>query len=314
MKAKDKGFTGRRILGVDLFSGAGGMSLGARWAGVEISAAIEADVHAAATFKINHPGTTVLNDRIESVAALHIKRTKRDRLIVFGGPPCQGFSTSNQRTRGNANPTNWLFTEYLRLVGSLMPDWVVFENVTGLAVTEKGKFLDAILSGFKKLGYSAESMVLNAEEYGVPQRRARLFILASLHHEEIRLPRRASAIVTVREAISDLPILRNGDTTDSRPYRTDAKSKYASKMRGTSRLCINNLVTRNAPYVIERFSHVPAGGNWSDIPASQMENYADPNRCHTGIYRRLDPRLPSVVIGNFRKNMLIRCPPAHHLA
>lgn len=92
---------------------------------------------------------------------------------------------------------------------------------------------------------------------------------------------------------------------DVRPYRCEPHSDYAREMRGTGVNCGNHLVTRNAPYVIDRFKHVPAGGNWSDIPAEQMKNYADTSRCHTGIYRRLDPRKPSVVIGNFRKNMLI---------
>jgi DNA (cytosine-5)-methyltransferase 1 len=300
----------RRLLGVDLFSGAGGMSLGAIQAGVEVVAAVEADVHAATTFRLNHPNTLMLNERIESVKEIPFKRSPSDRLIVFGGPPCQGFSTSNQRTRGSANPTNWLFTEYLRFVQTLKPDWVVFENVTGLTITENGKFLDAVMTGFQSLGYSATSFILNAHEFGVPQRRSRLFIVASLSQERYSIPVGNNSGLTVRDAISDLPVLRNGAMEDVRPYRGAATSEYARILRGDVESCSNHLVTRNAPYVVERFKQVPAGGNWSNIPAAQMSNYADPTRCHTGIYRRLHAKEPSVVIGNFRKNMLIH--PTQH--
>ena len=294
-----------RNIGIDLFSGAGGMSLGAEWAGIEVAAAIEADPHAAETFRLNHANSLMLNQRIELVKEIPFQRDKQDRLIVFGGPPCQGFSTSNQRTRGSSNPANWLFKHYLRLVKQLSPDWVVFENVTGLSITESGHFLDAVMQGFKKLGYATESLILNAHEFGVPQRRSRLFIVASLHQEKFTAPKGDQTEVTVTDAINDLPILRNGSMVDVRPYRSEPHSDYARKMRGAVTSCGNHLVTRNAPYVIERFKHVPTGGNWSDIPVEQMKNYADPSRCHTGIYRRLDPRKPSVVIGNFRKNMLI---------
>jgi DNA (cytosine-5)-methyltransferase 1 len=76
-------------------------------------------------------------------------------------------------------------------------------------------------------------------------------------------------------------------------------------MRGDLIKCSNNLVTGNAPHIIERYKHIPAGGNWEDIPKRLMSNYTDVQRCHTGIYRRLRHDEPSVVIGNFRKNMLI---------
>jgi DNA (cytosine-5)-methyltransferase 1 len=299
-----------RTIGIDLFSGAGGMSLGAAWAGIEVVAAVEADLHAAATFSVNHPDAVMLNERIESVTAIPFSRTKEDRLIIFGGPPCQGFSTSNQRTRGSSNPTNWLFTQYLRIVEMTMPDWVVFENVTGLSITENGRFLDAVVQGFKDLGYTAETFVLHAHEFGIPQRRSRLFIIASLHHEQLAVPKGICSQITVTDAISDLPVLRNGAAVDVKAYRCEPQSAYAREMRGGAASCGNHLVTRNAPYVVERFKSVPVGGNWSDIPPSQMKNYADPTRCHTGIYKRLHPRQPAVVIGNFRKNMLIH--PSQH--
>jgi DNA (cytosine-5)-methyltransferase 1 len=111
--------------------------------------------------------------------------------------------------------------------------------------------------------------------------------------------------VTVREAIADLPVLRNGASVSSLRYRSAPVSEYARQMRGRLRICSNHLVTESHPDIIKRYWHVPQGGNWSDIPKRLMANYQDRSRCHTGIYRRLKWDEPSVVIGNFRKNMLI---------
>ena len=293
------------ILGVDLFSGAGGMSLGAIMAGIQIRVAVEIDVNAAATFKANHPETTVLNQPIQELLSLKLKKKKGDRLVVLGGPPCQGFSTSNQKTRNAANPTNWLFEHYLRVVGVLMPDWVVFENVTGISTTLGGQFLDSVANGFRKLGYSVESLTLNAQNYGVPQRRSRLFVVASLHGERLQLPPVHAGVVTVRDAIADLPSLENGASESVLPYAKPATSRYARSLRNGAKRSSNNLVTRNAEHIVARFGHVPQGGNWSDIPSEHMTTYKDASRCHTGIYHRLAYDEPSVVIGNFRKNMLI---------
>jgi DNA (cytosine-5)-methyltransferase 1 len=76
-------------------------------------------------------------------------------------------------------------------------------------------------------------------------------------------------------------------------------------MRGNLDGTENHLVTNNAEYVVERYKHIPQGGNWEDIPEALMSNYKDHSRCHTGIYYRLKKNSPSPVIGNYRKNMLI---------
>ena len=111
--------------------------------------------------------------------------------------------------------------------------------------------------------------------------------------------------ITVREAISDLPTLINGASECYLKYNNNIESSYAKSMRGELNGCHNNLVTRNNSLIIERYKHIPNGGNWENIPTSLMKNYADSSRCHTGIYRRLSLDEPSVVIGNYRKNMLI---------
>jgi len=296
------------MIGIDLFSGAGGMSLGAEWSGITVKIAVDCDIHAASTYKQNHQKANVLTCDIKQVKNLkpRSERSKDDRLVLFGGPPCQGFSTSNQRTRSKSNPQNWLFQHYLRIVGETRPDWVVFENVKGILETESAFFFQSVLNRLSNLGYTTSHWVLNAADFGVPQRRWRLFVIASLHGKEIPKPQpTVRCPLTVEEAIMDLPILRNGAAKDILQYRTGPISQYAKFLRGNLSECANHLVTNNNENVLSRYRHIPKGGNWKSIPRRLMKNYADPTHCHTGIYKRLKLNEPSIVIGNFRKNMLI---------
>ncbi|MDD4913243.1 MAG: DNA cytosine methyltransferase [Sideroxydans sp.] len=296
-----------KMQAIDLFSGAGGMSVGASMSGIDVRYAVELDKHAAATFELNHKSTTLLNQDIRKVTAAQFRNlVKKKQKVIFGGPPCQGFSTSNQKNRDMDNPNNWLYKEYVRLVGEVRPDWIVFENVKGLLETENGFFLDAVLDGFKELGYTTSHFVLNSADFGVPQKRNRLFIIGSLHGVEIDKPKpTVKKYRTVKDAISDLPELENGDAPDIEEYSKAARTTYAKLMRGDLEKCGNNVVTNNAPHIVKRYGHIPQGGNWEDIPKRLMKNYTDVSRCHTGIYRRLKEDEPSVVIGNFRKNMLV---------
>ncbi|MBJ9957584.1 DNA cytosine methyltransferase [Acinetobacter courvalinii] len=295
------------MIGLDLFSGAGGMSLGAMQCGVNVKYAVEIDLETATTFKNNHPEVDVLRADIGDVDHKYFSDLiiRTEPLIIFGGPPCQGFSTSNQRNRNSSNSKNWLFLEYLRLVKALKPEWVIFENVKGILETEKGLFFNSIVQGFEQLGYGVQHFVLNSANFGVPQIRNRLFLIASLQKKEIKIPEPQSQIITVAEALADLPLVSNGNMVCEQKYSALPVSSYAKNMRGNNETCFNNLVTRNASHIIERYRFIPQGGNWENIPKKLMGNYKDVSRCHTGIYRRLKDSEPSVVIGNFRKNMLI---------
>lgn len=299
------------MLGIDLFSGAGGMSVGATMAGVKPILAIEADFHAASTYVENHPHTLVLQEdirKIDPYALVVLDRLQKSKepTVLFGGPPCQGFSTSNQRTRSATNPSNWLFREYIRIVKAIKPDWIIFENVRGILETEKGDFLDLITQELEDLRYTLSAGLLNAKHFGVPQDRSRLFIIGSLHGITVPLPiGKKNCKVTVREALSDLPPLENGSNLNILQYPTKAHSTYAKLMRGRLRQCSGNLVSRNAAYILKRYGYIRQGGNWEQIPKRLLRNYTDPSRCHTGIYYRLKENEPSIVIGNFRKNMLI---------
>lgn len=283
------------------------MSTGAAMCDIDVRYAVEMDKNAAATFSQNHAATTLFEKDIREVNGADFSGLDRSApVILFGGPPCQGFSTSNQKNRDAENMNNWLFREYLRLVRESRPDWIVFENVKGLLETENGFFLDAVLDGFKKAGYKTNHFVLNSADYGVPQKRNRLFIIGSLHGIEVGAPEKTTRKhISVAQALRDLPTLENGHSVDEREYGSAARTNYAKTVRNQLKKSRNHLVTFNAPHIIERYSHIPQGGNWESIPAHLMKNYADASRCHTGIYRRLKEDEPSIVIGNFRKNMLV---------
>jgi DNA (cytosine-5)-methyltransferase 1 len=295
------------MIGIDLFSGAGGMSVGAISAGIEVKIAVEIDKYAAITYKANHPDTNLFNEdirkfKVNGLLDKYIKETK----ILFGGPPCQGFSTSNQKTRNKINPNNWLFRDYLSITKELMPEWVVIENVHGILKTESGYFFEQIIKQLNKLGYKTNFAVLNSADFGVPQNRLRVFISGSLHGINFKFPvPTCKRHITVKEAISDLPELHNGAKYDTLEYKHTPLNKYQKVIRRNSKKAMNNLVTNNNDLVIKRYSHIPQGGNWQNIPSKLMKNYKDSSRCHGGIYHRLDENKPSIVLGNYRKNMLI---------
>ena len=292
------------FIGFDLFSGAGGLALGAEMAGIKVINAIEFDKNAAATYSFNHAKTNLIVDDIVNVKTIN-KLPENKISILFGGPPCQGFSISNQRTRNKKNPSNWLLLEFIRIAKIIMPDWIVFENVKGIIETEKGFFRDYIIKILHDMGYKSSWNVLCSSNFGVPQYRARFFLIASKHGYSVEFPENlTNKKLSVKEAIGDLPSLENGSNIDYLPYKKINPSKYAKTMR-ISQGCTGHLVTKNAPYVIERYPHIKQGGNWSDIPEKLMENYNDRMRCHSGIYYRLDAKEPAITIGNYRKAMLI---------
>lgn len=294
-------------IGIDIFSGAGGLSLGAEMAGFEILYAVEKDKSAAMTYRSNHPDTLVLEEDIHNIDPLEHLHDGEHVAIVFGGPPCQGFSSSNTVTRNMKNPNNSLFEEFLRFVSDIRPDWFLFENVAGFSQFENGRIQKHLEKCFEEMGYMVFPKILWASDYGVPQHRNRFFLVGNRLNINFDFPKPFGKTITVNDAISDLPDLSNGQQVDSMPYKLCAKmaSKYAQMMRKGSKRSRQNYVSRNADYVIERYTYIKQGENWEAIPDELMQNYANKANCHSGIYRRLKADEPSVVISNYRKNMLI---------
>ena len=290
---------------VDIFCGAGGLSLGAERAGLNIVIAVEKDESAAKTFSHNHPLAKIICDDITKIKPNEY--VNRAPFIVFGGPPCQGFSTSNTKTRSLKNPNNFLFHEFLRFVNELQPSWFLFENVEGITSFDAGNTVKEIKNLFKEIGYQTTESVLHASDYGVPQHRNRFIMVGNKHGINFSFPKKFDYQVSVEEAISDLPKLSNGDNIYELAYnkRIEESSDYAKIMRKNSTRSLQNYVSKNKDYVLERYKYISQGQNWKAIPDELMKNYANKNNCHSGIYKRLDASKPSIVISNYRKNMLI---------
>lgn len=293
-------------IGIDIFAGAGGLSLGAEMAGISIAHAIEINQSAVKTYRRNHPNTNIICSDIRDLEPSDLK-SRQEIFIIMGGPPCQGFSLSNTRSRTMKNPNNSLFEEFLRFVQEIQPDWFLFENVFGFTNMSNGAVRRLVEICFRSLGYEVEDAVLWASDYGVPQRRNRYFMVGNRLGIKFEFPQKHDNAITVWDAISDLPIVGNGEQLFVGDYRCniDKATTYQKFMRQNSDQPRQNLVSLNNELVIERYKHIPQGGNWRDIPEELMTNYADKERCHSGIYRRLYADKPSVVISNYRKSMLI---------
>ncbi|QDT66662.1 DNA (cytosine-5-)-methyltransferase [Calycomorphotria hydatis] len=302
-------------LALELFSGAGGMSCGFSHAGFQIVQAIEADQRAAETFRANHCETDLIVGNVANLDPLTVARRasirRGDLTLLFGGPPCQGFSESNRRTRTLENPRNHLYRQFFRYVAALEPQWFVLENVAGLKTLADGAVLSSIIKRASELGYQAEWQELNAANFGVPQTRRRIFVVGNSLGLPVQFPQpthgtKGTTFVSVKDAISDLPHLPVGANCGCLPYRDGHRtSDYQKSMRNGKDCVDGNVVTNNSKLVIKRYKQIRQGQNWEAIPAELMDNYFDSSRCHTGIYYRLKWGEPSKVIGNFRKNMLI---------
>jgi DNA (cytosine-5)-methyltransferase 1 len=172
-----------RPVAIDLFAGAGGLSLGFEQAGFDIAAAVEVDPIHAAVHHFNFPNTAVIPRSIVGLSGDSVRAAakigKKSVDVVFGGPPCQGFSMIGQRSLDD--PRNHLVNEFLRMVVELGAKTFVFENVKGLTVGKHRMFLDSLIRKFEDAGYNVRTpwRVLNAMNYGVPQNRQRLFLLGS---------------------------------------------------------------------------------------------------------------------------------------
>jgi DNA (cytosine-5)-methyltransferase 1 len=213
--------------------------------------------------------------------------------VLAGGPPCQAYSVYNHQ-RGMHDERSTLFREYLRLVEGLSPRWVIMENVTGITSAGNGMAFRAIIEGFRSLGYHVEARVLKAEEYGVPQERRRLVFLGNKTGEPIIWPEPTHGadlkpLVTVFDAISDLPSLGNGEAWLRTRYGTAPQSEYQADLREGSEGVFNHSAPRLAPINIERMRHIPQGGSWRDIPYELLpRGMKAARRCdHTKRYGRL---------------------------
>ena len=199
-----------RPIGIDLFSGAGGLSLGFEQAGFDVAAAVEIDPVHCAVHSFNFPRTAILPHPLETLSGVDIAKAAgldgRPVDCVFGGAPCQGFSLIGHRALDD--PRNRLVREFVRIVAELDARTFVFENVKGLTVGRHRRFLDELVGEFAEAGYSVRVpwQVLNAGNFGVPQHRERLILLGARKGEALPdYPEPTTNIVGGRRRIGNLP-------------------------------------------------------------------------------------------------------------
>jgi DNA (cytosine-5)-methyltransferase 1 len=200
--------TGSTYRVADLFAGAGGLSLGFEMAGFTTVLAVESDADAAATHTANFPNVRLHTGLIEDLSAddllAHFADDRPD--VICGGPPCQSHSTAGRRDPDD--PRGHLYQEFLRVTEVLRPHFLVMENVPGLLSIEQGGRVQRILEGLAGIGYPEGAvMMLEAAEFGVPQMRRRLFVVASRHGLPNPRPLpllSRSRFVPVESAIDDL--------------------------------------------------------------------------------------------------------------
>lgn len=255
---------------IDLFSGVGGLSLGFEMAGFSVSLANEYDPSIAEAYIRNRINPNMI---IEDITRLPIDLTfvpyigKID--VVVGGPPCQGFSQKGQRKSIN-DERNYLFKYFFKVVEFVKPPYFLMENVPNLLTSENGYFKDEIYSLFRSLGYSLDSSVLNAAEYGVPQNRRRAFILGKRGEQYLPLPKASKQTISIWDAISDLAYLKSGEGSEVQEYMFEAQSEYQKILRNDSSLLFNHIATKHSKLALERLEMIPPNKGREVLPPEHL--------------------------------------------
>lgn len=285
-----------RLNALDLFAGAGGMSKGFEDAGFNVVAAVEYDKSIATTYKYNHPGTTMVEGDIRNINSETLKKLFVEKNVacdvVFGGPPCQGFSMAGKRIRAKnsflRDPRNFLFLEYVRIVSDLKPCVFVLENVPGILNYANGTIKDEIIDAFSEIGYSVSSKVLCAADYGVPQTRKRAVFIGNRLgiKPELFFPipnYSEKKYLTIRDAISDLPPLSSGEGTEVTEYpKNSMLSQYQKQMRSESGIVYNHISAVHTPETIRIMAMIKPGQTMKDLPQEYQTKSV-----HSGAYGRM---------------------------
>ena len=309
----------------DLFCGTGGFSHGIEQSSkgiFETRLGVDILETSLATFAANHHHATVVRRDLRRLSCREIaERTglgQGDVDVIVGGPPCQGFSSIRPfRSTNNDDSRNTLFEQFANFVNFFRPRVLVMENVVGLATHNGGSTLEQILQCFTQLGYDCDWRILNAANYGVPQRRERLVLIGvekgiricfprpthesrgatigcrqrgrMMAEEELPLFRTLSPLlpsITVLDAIDDLPKMASGEVATA--YGAKARTSYqAARRDGSSSLTLHES-TRHTPKMLEIIRH--SGPNISYIPKHLISSG------FSSCYSRLDGNEPSVTI------------------
>jgi DNA (cytosine-5)-methyltransferase 1 len=297
---------------IDLFAGAGGLTTGFHLAGFDSLCAIDIDAKALATYQHNYPNTKIINQDIRLIDPSQLRsrlNLQREELsVMIGGPPCQGFSKNVPAGERNLSDSrNQLYKTFLEFVQEFRPIYVVMENVSEILKAYEGVVKNEITKQLELLGYKVVSASLNAANYGIPQTRTRAFFIASLHKlpnipQQTHYPdnksngktvssccsqlnlfeSNISPIVTVRDAIEDLPPLDAGQEYIGEGYPSVPQSTYQSIIRTKSAKIVNHVARALSPIQTARVRLLKEGQDARDLPLELA-----PKKHYSGAYGRL---------------------------
>lgn len=305
-RIKDK----KSIIAIDLFCGAGGLSLGFEQSGIFVAAAIDSDKYSCETYAGNFIAKTFcmditrINKPSEFFKSIGIERID----LIIGGPPCQGFSTEGRGKIRNLKMLdkyhrnkNLLYRHFIRFVEDIKPLFFLMENVPGMEnfYSENGEiFSNKVENDFKKIGYKVERKLLNAVDYGVPQTRRRLFFQGSRASNEIKWPYKQSSHFTLFDAIGDLPFRKPPCLTEEQKYNSKSTTSYQKLMRSKMQNGRKNIIydhvirpVREDDKVI--FNLLPEGGTYADVPEKHRRYRCD---IFKDKYRKLNWSKPAYTV------------------
>lgn len=267
---------------IDLFCGAGGLSLGFEDAHFENVFSVELNPEFARTYARNFPGHNLIVDDIRNIEDDKIKELvgNTDVDVIVGGPPCQGFSIAGNIGRTFMDDErNRLFKEFVRFVSYIRPKMFVMENVAAMATHLKGRTIQAIVEAFEQAGcgYKVKYEVLNSVNYGIAQERRRIVVVGIRKdiETEFTYPEKTEKKLTIKEVIDDLPKLASGQESE----------------------IPNHIAMKHSAQMLEKMSYVRDGGDRMDIPEKLRPKSGDARK-----YIRYDSTKPSVcVTGDMRK-------------
>ncbi|MFF3320744.1 DNA cytosine methyltransferase [Streptomyces sp. NPDC002889] len=263
---------------IDAFAGAGGLSLGLEKAGFSVALAFDNDQVAVDTHRKNLAGRAEVVDAAaaDGKTLLQLAGIERGQLdLLAGGPPCQGFSL--QRRGARDDPRNLLVLRYLNWLDEMRPRAFLMENVAAIRSVRGKHLVEAVEAAARGLGFEVHAAILDAAEFGVPQRRRRAFLVGLPKGVPFSWPTPVDFVRTVGEAIRDLP---------SPPEDGTCHPQFANHYREARLSALN----------VERIKHVPPGGGREYLPKHLQLACHQGNHRHLDTYGRLSWDEPSVTI------------------
>lgn len=290
---------------IDLFCGCGGLSEGFKLAGFNIVGGIDFNQPAINTYNHNFKGAKGLCCNLLDMDKERIVKEFGDLKnidVIIGGPPCQGFSSANRWQKENQDPRNKLFFEFVKFVDLAEPKAVLIENVRGIVTRDSGYAKQRIEEIFKERDYYITNRILDASEYGVPQKRLRNFFVALKKEEfDFNKIKKVEEVRTVKEAIGELYDLEN-ITNETKILEKEPVTEYQKYLRRPDNKIVNDEIRYPAEIVQRRISFVHQGENWKQVPPELWPSQR--NNRHSSAYKRLEDDKVSVTIdtGNNHSN------------